>query len=97
MAEVYTDGRSRETWQMNAVRTKIGEGGRIVIPAEYRRALGLKVGDNVTLTLDDDELRLTTRRAAIKRAQRILRQYIPEGRMLSDELIAERRREAALE
>ena len=82
---------------MDAVRAKIGEGGRIVIPAEYRRALGLKVGDDVTLSLDDGELRLTTRRAAIKRAQRILRQYVPEGRMLSDELIAERRREAALE
>jgi AbrB family looped-hinge helix DNA binding protein len=82
---------------MNAVRTKIGEGGRIVIPAAYRRALGLKVGDSVTLVLDDDQLRLTTRRAAIKRAQRILRQYVPEGVSLVDELIAERRGEAALE
>jgi hypothetical protein len=47
--------------------------------------------------LDDGELRLATRREAIKRAQRLLRQYVPEGVSLVDELIAERRREAALE
>ena len=82
---------------MATAKTRIGEGGRIVIPAEYRRALGLNVGDPVVMRLEDGELRLSSRREAIKRAQRILRQFVPEGRSLSDELIAERRREAALE
>ncbi len=75
------------------VRTKIGEGGRIVIPAEYRQALGLQVGDEVILRLEGRELRIFTLNQAIKRAQELVSRSIPEERSLADELIAERRRE----
>ena len=51
------------------VRTKLTEGGRIVIPAEYRQALGLQVGDELILRLEDGEVRIFTLRQAIKRAQ----------------------------
>lgn len=78
---------------MDQVKTKLGEGGRIVIPAEYRQALGLQVGDEVILRLEDGALRIFTPRQAIKYAQELLRPYLPEGRSLSDELIAERRLE----
>ena len=37
------------------------------------------------------------RAMAIKRAQEIVARYVPEGRSLADELIAERRAEAARE
>ena len=37
------------------------------------------------------------RAKAIKRAQEIVARYVPEGRSLADELIAERRAEAARE
>ena len=77
--------------------THVGEGGRIVIPAKLRRAMGLKPGDSVTLRLEDGDLRVTTRREAIRRARRLLRQYVPEGVSLVDELSAEKRREASLE
>lgn len=39
----------------------------------------------------------STRRAAIRRIQEELRQFIPEGVSLVDELIADRRAEAARE
>lgn len=78
---------------MTQVRTKLTEGGRIVIPAEYRQALGLQVGDEVILCLEDGEVRIFTPEQAIKHAQELVRRYIPEGRSLSDELIAERRME----
>lgn len=78
---------------MTQVKTKIGEGGRIVIPAEYRQALGLQVGDEVILRLEGRELRIFTLNQAIKRAQELVSRYIPEERSLADELIAERRRE----
>ncbi len=80
---------------MVSEKTRLGPGGRIVIPAEYRRALGLKPGDDLILVLDDGELRLMTLRRAIERAQAIVRRYVPEGRLLSDELLQERREEAA--
>ena len=74
-------------------KTKLAEGGRIVIPAEYRQALGLHVGDELILRLEDGEVRIFTARQAIKRAQELVRRYIPQNRSLADELIAERRRE----
>ena len=82
---------------MEIKKTKIGDGGRIVIPANFRKALGVKPGDELILSLRDGELRIFTPREAIKRAQGILRRYIPEGRSLSEELIQERRIEGARE
>jgi AbrB family looped-hinge helix DNA binding protein len=78
---------------MTQVRTRIDEGGRIVIPAEYRQALGLQVGDEVILRLEGRELRIFTLNQAIKRAQELVSRSIPQERSLADELIAERRRE----
>jgi hypothetical protein len=49
------------------------------------------------LTLDDGELRIMTIEASIRRAQEIVSRYVPEGRSLVDEFIAERRAEAARE
>jgi len=82
---------------MNAVRAKIGEGGRIVIPASLRRAMGVGVGDELLLRVEDGELRAATRRAALKKAQAIVRRFVPAGVLLSDELISDRRRGAAVE
>ncbi len=79
---------------MNQVKTKLGEGGRIVIPAEYRQALGLQVGDEVILRLEGKELRIFTLNQAIRRAQELVNRYIPQDRSLADELIAERRLES---
>ena len=78
-------------------KVKLAEGGRVVIPAAYRKALGLHVGDEVILRLEEGEVRILTPRQAIKRAQGLVRYYVPEGQSLSDELIAERRAEAERE
>lgn len=77
------------------MRTKVGEGGRIVIPVEYRKALGVEPGDEVILVLEGEGVRILTRRQAVKRAQMLVRRYVPEGRSLSEELLQERRAEAA--
>jgi AbrB family looped-hinge helix DNA binding protein len=75
---------------MLEIKTTLTEGGKIVIPPEYRQALGLHIGDEVVLRLEDGEVRLFPSQQRMKRAQELLRRYIPEGRSLSDELIAER-------
>ena len=62
-----------------------------MIPVEYRKSPGLKEGDELTLRLEQGELRMLTSQRAIKNAQGMIRQYLPKNRSLTDELIAERR------
>lgn len=76
-------------------RARIGEGGRILIPAHYRKKLGLKPGDEVLLILDEGELRVVTTQRAIERAQALVRRYVPAGRSLVNELLKDRREEVA--
>ncbi len=78
-------------------KSKIGQSGRVVIPGEYRRKLGLRSGDEIILHLDEEGLHLYTPAQAVARAQALVRRYVPEGRSLSDELISERREEAVRE
>ena len=75
-------------------RGQIGEKGRIVIPAAIRKALGMDVGDSVVLRVKDDELRISTLRGRIRRAQRNVRHLVPPWTLVSDELSAERREAA---
>jgi AbrB family looped-hinge helix DNA binding protein len=73
---------------------KISEGGRIVIPAEYRKKLGLEIGDELILRIDHQgQLKLLTHQQAIQQAQELIRKYVSKERSLSEELIAERRGE----
>jgi AbrB family looped-hinge helix DNA binding protein len=75
-------------------RMRINENGRVVIPASFRKRLGIRVGDEVVLQLHDDELRITTLKRSIERAQRLVRKHVKPGISLVDELIAERREAA---
>jgi len=80
-----------------AVVARITQGRRIVIPVEYRHALGLREGDEVIVQRDGDTLLLSTRREAIRRAQALVRRCIPQDVSLAGELLAERRAEALRE
>jgi AbrB family looped-hinge helix DNA binding protein len=78
-------------------RIQIGKAGRIVIPAEVRNAMNVDVGDTLSARIEDGVLILMSTDTAIRKAQELVRRYIPEGVSLVDELIAERRAEAARE
>lgn len=73
----------------------VGDRGRIVLPARIRRRLGLQPGDHLLAEVEaDGSLRLVPRHVAVRRdrgAFADLRTETP----LADELIADRRREAA--
>jgi AbrB family looped-hinge helix DNA binding protein len=75
-------------------RARVNENGRVVIPASFRKALGINAGDEVVLRLEDDELRITTMKRRIERAQKRVRKHVKPGTSLVDELIAERREAA---
>lgn len=78
---------------MTSIKTHLNAGGRLVIPAAYRKALGLKPGDDVVLVLEEHEVRMVAPRQAVKHAQALVRQYVSKDRTLSDELIQDRRQE----
>ncbi len=78
-------------------RTRVNENGRVVIPAAFRKAMGIRVGDEVVLRMEDNELRILTLKRRIEQAQRLVRQHMKPGSSLVDELIAERRQAAKRE
>jgi AbrB family looped-hinge helix DNA binding protein len=80
-----------------SVKVRLGPDGRVVIPATMREVLGLKEGDVLFARLEGGEIKLLTAQAAMRRAQAIVRPFVAEGVSLVDELIADRRREAARE
>jgi AbrB family looped-hinge helix DNA binding protein len=76
-------------------RMRVNENGRVVIPAPFRKRLGINIGDEVVLRIENDELRITTLKQNLERAQRLVRKHVKAGTSLVDELTRERR-EAAL-
>src|SRR4028119_794438 len=76
---------------MPSQRVKIVEGGKLVIPATFRREMGIAPGDTVIVELDEGELRARSLPSAIRRVQERMRALNPDGRLLSEELIAARR------
>ncbi len=73
---------------------RVAAGGRIVIPAEVRRQLGMEVGSEIVLAIENDHATLTSARSSRRRARERVRRYVAPDARLSDELLAERRREA---
>lgn len=82
---------------MKAVKTRLNANGRVVIPAAFRRALGIAPGDAVDLRLQGTEVRLRPARVALEEARKLVRAHVPRGESLVDELIAERKKEARRE
>lgn len=80
----------------NSNEIQLGAQGRVVIPAALRKALHLEQGDRLIARKVGDSLVLERREAVEKRLADRFR-HIPQEVSLADELIAERRAEAARE
>lgn len=80
---------------MQSQQLRLGQNGRLVIPAEIRLALGIHTGDEVLMTLEGNEIRLCALRDSVKQARAIFKQHasVQEGSVV-DVFIAERRKEA---
>ncbi len=75
---------------------KLGQQGRLVIPADVRTALGLAAGDRLRLHVAGQTLVLERPQDAAEEL-RGLASNVPPTRSLVDELLAERRLAAAAE
>lgn len=77
------------------IRSKVTDAGRVVIPAEFRKAFGIEEGEEVVFSKDEHGIRITTMREAIRQAQDYFAALAPPEVCLSDELLRDRREEAA--
>ncbi|MDM8559584.1 hypothetical protein [Candidatus Parabeggiatoa sp. HSG14] len=85
----------------------IDKNGNLTLPKEYLKILGIFSEGKVTLQSTGSQIVISSPlenvttipqlspQEAVKNAQAIVQQYVPAERSLVDELIAERRREAA--
>jgi bifunctional DNA-binding transcriptional regulator/antitoxin component of YhaV-PrlF toxin-antitoxin module len=83
---------------MTVVRGRVSGSGRLSIPAEFRKAVGLERGGDVVVELDGREIRIRTVAEVIAQAQALTQRLIgdkPEASV--DTFLSERRREAARE
>lgn len=79
---------------MKQIPVKIGEGGRVVIPSQLRKMLGVKVGDELMLHMEYGRLVLMTKKQAIEYVHEQMNRYPTSSELISEELIAERKEEA---
>ncbi len=74
------------------VQISVAANGRMVIPADVRKQLGLEKGGNVTLDLSEFGVMLTTPEQRVKRAQALYQRYSNGRRSTSvDDFIAQKR------
>jgi bifunctional DNA-binding transcriptional regulator/antitoxin component of YhaV-PrlF toxin-antitoxin module len=75
-----------------SAKVQVDAEGRVRIREHIRDRLFLKEGGTLIASLDGDEVRLLTIPAAVRRAQAIVRQFVPE-----DASLVERRQEVERE
>ncbi len=81
---------------MSMITLQVAEEGRIVIPAEIRQKMGIRVGDHIALSGSDGspELRIATRQQRLQHALELVKQHTTTTDSVVDELIRERRQAA---
>ena len=75
------------------VRAPVGEGGRLVIPAEMRKVMGVKSGDTLILKVSEGELTAVSQLVSIRKIQERLAPYKRPGENEVNEFLADRRDE----
>jgi bifunctional DNA-binding transcriptional regulator/antitoxin component of YhaV-PrlF toxin-antitoxin module len=81
----------KDTLLEERIRVRLDAQGRLVIPAEIRRKLGLNPGEIATMWIAGDELRVLSVSAGIQRAQAIAAAHTRGRTGLVDEFLKERR------
>jgi AbrB family looped-hinge helix DNA binding protein len=73
----------------------VAENGRMNLPADIRRKLGLKGASTITLEEYEDRIEISSFEKRLARVREIMKPYIVPGKLVSEELIRERRAENA--
>lgn len=78
-------------------RVRVDPAGRIVIPADLRTQFRIEPGDDLLISPGADALEVRTFRQVVRQAQAAFAPYKRPGHSVVDELLRERREEAARE
>jgi AbrB family looped-hinge helix DNA binding protein len=79
---------------VSPVPVHLGAKGRVVLPASIRRQLGLEQGAELLARVEGEGIVLEPRGAALRRLRSFF-DGVPSGTSLVDDVLAERRRDAA--
>ena len=82
---------------MDHYEIQVAADGAMVLPATLRAQLQIEGGGTLTVRDDNGRLVLGNADDAVSLAQALVRRYVPGARDVTDELLAERRDEAARE
>ena len=77
---------------IKSVWTQVSPSGRLSLPAEFRKALGLERGGKILVELAGNEIRLRTVHEAVSRVQaHAKRVFAGKPQISSDDFLAHRR------
>jgi AbrB family looped-hinge helix DNA binding protein len=83
---------------METLTSRFEPSGRILIPAEWRRRLNLRPGEDILLGLENGQIViLGTREQVVRKAQQRMKMFGDPNKLWSEELSQERREEAERE
>jgi AbrB family looped-hinge helix DNA binding protein len=68
---------SYEASDMNEQLTVVTRKGQVTIPADIRRALGIKEGDKVAFVVEDNQVKLTRKGSVVEQTAGALKSDLP--------------------
>lgn len=75
-------------------KVQVSASGRLSLPADFRKAVGLEKGGTVIVELDGNDIRVRTIQEIVARAQELSRRMLAGKPNVSvDDFLAERRRD----
>jgi AbrB family looped-hinge helix DNA binding protein len=83
--------------QMRSARVKVSDSGRLSIPADMRRDMGIENGGTVSLLLDESGLHIESSEQFIRRVQKLARDTGLTAMTSVDDFLAWKREEARRE
>lgn len=75
---------------MNAYRGRVTESGRLSLPAELRRSVGLENGGDVVIELEGQTIRVRTVDEVVADAQALMRELLGGRKLTVDDFLADR-------
>ena len=75
---------------MNVYRGRVSESGRLSLPADVRRLVGLENGGDVVIELDGQTIRVRTVDEVVADAQALMRELLGDRKLTVDDFLADR-------